>query len=78
MCMSVQSVEHGISPVNPCEERMAWITVQEIELEYANGWIQTVILKPGEEFKIPFSGVIIGSRMREIWEAQNAEPGSNR
>lgn len=51
---------------------MAWITVQEIELEYSNGWSETRTLKPGEEFEIPFDGVIVGSRSKQIWRNEES------
>lgn len=34
----------------------------EFDIEYDNGWRETVVLRSGEEFKMPFTGVIVEMR----------------
>jgi hypothetical protein len=47
----------------------------EIDIEYANGWRETITLREGETFKIPFNGKIIATR--PAWKENSTAPGTS-
>jgi hypothetical protein len=34
----------------------------ELDIEYTNGWRETITLQPGEDTTLPFEGKIVGAR----------------